>query len=245
MNNTRTIDINSLTPGIFIVRGKLSYSRIARPIAGTELDEDIRRRRQQGRPTIDKPYTTATVYDASVHYAATQDMKKFAEEHFFTSVKKPGTYCFSATNKGNFKPQVSKSLDGGTNATQITMEDKELAQDTEVLLVVRIFKPKTSRNNGMTLDHVIVLGEPHFYTNARDEELKNAGITFIPNADPVPMTSEDVAPAPAPAPAPVAAAPQYAGTNGGNTAFAPSQTPFSSQQPTGFPQAGIAFKPEN
>ena len=182
MNNTRTIDINSLTPGIFIVKGKLSYSRLARHVEGDELIEDQRRRHANGLIAIYKPYTTATVYDAQVKYAVTQNMAKFAEEQFFTSINSPDSLCFSAINKGNSRPIVSKSLDGGKHATEIDIGANELAQDTEVLLVVRIFKSKNSANNCMTLDHVIILGEPRFYKYVGEEELKRAGITFISTA---------------------------------------------------------------
>ena len=51
----KTIQLNSLPDGIFTVKGKLAYSRLAKPIAGDELLADQKRRAQQGRPMIARP----------------------------------------------------------------------------------------------------------------------------------------------------------------------------------------------
>ena len=235
----KTIQLNSLPDGIFTVKGKLAYSRLAKPIAGDELLADQKRRAQQGRPMIARPYTTATVYDAQVLYAATPDMAKYADEHFFTSVSNPKGHSFSGVNKGNYVPRVGWSLNGGKDTKELKLSDKELARDLDVILVMRVFTPKNNMNKGLSLDAVIVLGEPKFYGNTRDDALAKAGITFTSPDDeqPEPAMPNETVP------------PVNQGVPVQQTPFAPQSTPFTSpaggvqQGNNNFQNAGITFNP--
>ena len=104
---------------------------------------------------------------------------------------------------------------------------------------MRVFTPKNNMNKGLSLDAVIVLGEPKFYGNTRDDALAKAGITFTSPDDeqPEPAMPNETVP------------PVNQGVPVQQTPFAPQSTPFTSpaggvqQGNNNFQNAGITFNP--
>lgn len=171
-----TINNNQLRPDQTIwVRGKLTYSRVTKQIAGAELEADIKRKQQNNRIPIDKPYTTATICDAQVLYQnpnAPTIEEKFIEERLYTSTKNPG-YNYTAVNKGNRLPYIG-NLEGN-RFIQIAPEG-ELDNGLDVTLIIRVFKG--SPQNGTTLDGII-LNEPVRYYSSSGLGLAERGIVMV------------------------------------------------------------------
>lgn len=257
--SNRTVNLNQIqTPTYFFVKGKLSYSRLTKKIEGEELQKDQQRRLSRGFNPIDKPYTTATIHDAAIlqtNPAQKTNAEIYGEESFYHSKTNSG-YSFTANNKGNNLPWIGTSMDNGKTVDQIIPES-ELANDLDVILVMRVFSTKL--NNGVSLDGVIVLGPVKYFTNTTSS-LADYGITFNP-APQSDTNVETVGPAPVQVPVqqPIQSEtpfgqPQQTPTQ--QTPFGnPSPNPFSNnspfgQQPSqpanfqnGYPNNGIQYNP--
>lgn len=164
----------------------MAFSRVTKQIAGEELIKDQQRRSSKGLLPIEKPYTQATIYDAEivpVNPNGNTSAEIYGRESFYHSKSHSG-YNFTANNKSKQLPWIGTSTDGGKTVNQITPEG-ELANDLNVILVLRIFK--TKRNNGQSLDGIIVLDPIRYYTGNND--LSQYGITFNPVPTPVNQTT--------------------------------------------------------
>lgn len=177
------ISTNQLTPGeSLMIRGRLQYSRLTSKIEG----EELARRNQGQRYPITTPYTTATICDAQIIAKDPSHpslFEQWAQNRLYTSKAEGATgYAFSANNKGNSLPWIGVEESKGT-VHQVYPEG-ELAKDLQVTLVLSVFK--TSQNNGVGLDGVIV-HEPLrlFSPNDAASVLKQHGYNFIAENPPV------------------------------------------------------------
>lgn len=159
------IQPNQLTPyDIAIVKGTLApYSHLARIVEGQALIAENERRRQHGiNIKIDRPYTSATVFNASIVPNNPQNftiLEQYITERFFTrqSADLPGNN-YEARNTGKFMPAIYvKQPDG--HYKQIAI-DRELAGNQPCMLVLRVFKAQP--NNGVSLIAVLLEEEPKF-----------------------------------------------------------------------------------
>ena len=250
MSNNRTIDLNQIEPSIYFVKGVLSFSRLTKKIDGEELLKDQQRRSSMGLIPINKPYTSATIYNATimqVNPAQKTPAEIYGEESFYHSKTKSG-YTFTANNKSNGLPWIGVSTNGGKTVDQIIPEG-ELANDLNVILVVRIFKGKM--NNGQSLDGVIVLDPIKYYTNT-GQNLAQYGITFNPVETTPETDPQTVGPAPMQTPVPqtnTMPASQPMNSPFGNApanpfSNQPSASPFGQPSPVnGYPNNGIQYNP--
>lgn len=206
----RTVTTNMLTPNkTFMVRGKLTFSRVVTQVAGDELVKDMQRRQQKRMNPIDKPYTTASICDAQVIYRPSENGMKtpediYAEESLYQSTSPTATgFCFSGYNKGKNLPWIGTARNdgnGGMVVDQIPYEEikGELASGLDVTLVMRVFS--ATPNQGVSMDGIIVNEPVRYYSGTGATGLADYGITF----NPAPGTQ---APAPAAAHAASAGAP--------------------------------------
>lgn len=179
----RTVLTNDLQPGtVFMVRGKLVYSRLISQIEGEELQKDITKRQQMGWIPITKPYTTATISQAQVIYKNPNHKlpeEIYAEESLFTSSaqRAQGGFSFTGLNKGYKLPYLGVLRPGATAVVDQVIPEGELANALDVTLVMRVFQGKPNR--GVTLDGVIA-NEPIRYYNSDEPGtgLSDMGITF-------------------------------------------------------------------
>lgn len=219
----KTINCNQLNPGaIYLVRGKVSFSRITRHTTDKERDEANKRRMHP----IDKNYTTITLYDAVVLARDPQNPsieERYASECLYkSSSQNYPNNNFSAINKSPNLPQIAV-LEGNNQYKQIIPEN-ELAQGLDVTLVMRVYK--TKMNNGVSLDKVFVNEPIKYYTGNQksvDNALAGYGIVF----QALPPTAQtesqiDVAEAEAAAAAPDDFAQE---ANFATNSFAPMNTP--------------------
>lgn len=211
------ISTNDLTPNTqFLIRGRVSFSRIAHRVEGDELQRDIQRQRQQGRRVIhDKPYTSLSIDEAVVIMKNPQNPTKeeqFAQERLYKSTAKGAKgYSFTGRNKSNSLPSVLISKDGGRTAVPLSEPlTGELAPGLDVTLIMRVFN--SPQNNGVSLDGVIV-NEPIRYYSPNTLDLSDYGITVTAPAQALataPATSgQPAAPAPSTPAAPAAPAATY------------------------------------
>jgi hypothetical protein len=239
--SNRTIQLNQIEPSIFLVKGTLTFSRLTKQIAGDALEKDKQRRVAQGKHPRNKPYTVASVNNATIFQTNPSPMTPaeiYGQESFYTSQAHPG-YNFSGENSGNRLPWIGVSYDGGKTVNQIKPQG-ELDSGNEVILVMRIYKSNNgSMNNGKSLDGVIVLGEPKYYTS-QGANLSQYGITFNPLADEADFddaSHEDKNNTAPQAPVAFQQAP-----------VAPQQAPFQQTPPfsnPGTPFGGMNYNPNN
>lgn len=237
---------NDLTPNTnILVRGRTTFSRIARRVEGEELEREKARERARGARVIhDKPYTCLSIDQAEVVMRDPNNPTKeeiWAQEHLFTSNSGKYTgYCFTARNKSTTLPKVC--LMNGLSGTAPEMEEPlpaELANGLLVTMVLRVFQAMP--NNGVSLDRVI-LHEPIRYYNSSIPDLSAWGMTIKPAENPAPQAPATAAPqaqpaAPAPVPNTAAPAPVAPPTGNPFTTVAPQQP--QQQPPMGMPAPGM------
>jgi len=178
------ISTNDLTPNtLFMVRGRLKFSRIASFIDGEELRKDIERASAHNNFPTKKPHTKATICDAVVIYndptrKTTEEM--YAEENAKPSTSNTGGYTgniFYGKNTGNRLPWIG-TRQPDNSVMQVTPEG-ELANDQLVTFVLRVYA--TSQNYGVSLDGIIVENGPiQYYMGNSVNALAEKGIIFHP-----------------------------------------------------------------
>ena len=186
--SNRTITTNQLTPGrIFLVRGKVGFSRLTSRIEGEELQQDIQRRRSKGWLPIEKPYTTITINQAEVIVKDRNNIQpeeQYAIESLYTSRSQRGQggYSYTANNKGTRAlPYIAVTRAGAQGVVDQIQPEGELANGLDVTLIMRVFKGKP--NMGVSLDGVIVNEPIRYFDNTRaGDGLDGFGITFNPLA---------------------------------------------------------------
>lgn len=172
-----------LTPGeVFLIRGRIGYSHVSRL---TTDDERIKMNQGRIHP-IDKNYTKIALYNAGVICQDPQAptiAEQYAMERMYVSSnpKTPGNN-FNAINKSPYLPAVgvlNPTPENPQNYDAINLEGRELANDLDVTIVMRVFKG--SGNAGVSLDAVLVNEPVRFYeSRGIASALKAYGITMNP-----------------------------------------------------------------
>lgn len=156
-----------------IVRGHISYSRLAKLIDGAELVRSIESARKRGSlyPT-DKPHTTISLVDARVvpltPGSPTLEEQYTAEKLYqVKSGDNAGKTGFSIDDKSPNLPPVFEPHDdgkGGTEHRQVILE-QDLDSGLDVTLVLRTFQSGGYAKKGLGIQQVI-LNEPLRYYNS-------------------------------------------------------------------------------
>lgn len=180
-NMPKTISSDKLTENaVFLVRGKVAFSRVTRHTTDEERQKDNLRRMHP----FDKNYTTISLYEASIlckdPQAPTLE-EQFGAEQFYksSSAKTPGAN-FTAHNKSKYLPQifVRAPQPGNENHYEPATPEGELASGLDVTVVMHVFAAKGRK--GVSFDRIMV-NEPIRYfggTNAIDAALNDFGYTF-------------------------------------------------------------------
>ena len=155
--------LNDFAPGSeAYVRGRVRFGRIASHIAGEELKKDQKRKEAINREPIKDAYTTMTIFDPVIlsNSPTKTDFECFLEKHrFYQATKSGGELRFEAMNKNpKGLPKVMHF-----QPTSNTYEPKELqadlAEGSEVILRVKVYKPQAYKNHGMALEAVMILDQ--------------------------------------------------------------------------------------
>lgn len=241
----KTITKNQLTAGnVFLVRGKVGFSRITRKTT----DQERALANAKRTYPIDKNYTQMTIYDATViakdPQNPTLEERYAAENLYVSSIEGYTGQSFNAMSKGNI-PEVL--ILTGPNTYQPIKPEAELDSGLDVTLMLRVFRGKQFANQGVTLDRVLV-NEPIRYMSRRDDnkivsELASYGIIYQKPEKPLDMDAAEEEAATAPINDEDATPFSAPGDNapiGG-----PTDTPFSSQPNGGYqfasPTAGRVY----
>lgn len=145
-----------------VVKGRLDYSCLAEKIAHEHLDRENRWRAERGLPAINRPYTSAVIYDACV-VCKDKDNPTWAEaamqERMYTSRAKhiKGRACVQLMNKTVHLPHVGV-LDPASGTVAEVELKRDLARGLEVSAVA-VVTPGLSfagdNTKGLTLTWVI------------------------------------------------------------------------------------------
>jgi hypothetical protein len=163
------------------VRGKLTYSRLAKLIEGDELAQVDARRTKNGMSPVGRAHTTANLAHAEVVFADAANPsleEKFVQERRYTSAKKPEQgLSYSIDNKSPNLPIVGVLNDAG-QVEQVVLTG-DLAAGLDVTLVLRTYKPANYAQHGLAIDLVIVHEPIRYYNTAvNTSELSARGIVF-------------------------------------------------------------------
>lgn len=235
------INTNQLEPNsYFMIRGKVSFSRITRFMTKAEFDAQNQRKIQSGRPTDNRPYAHLSLVNCQVVCSDVNNKsinEEFAEQKLFTTPTKPETgWNYTAKQAGTFETMPDGSIVttgylptvwvlDPTHHFQHIQPQGELANGMDVTVVMRVYK--AAPNNGIALDRILCNEPIRYYAgggNASQELAAKYGLTFGPvdasidthvTAQSYGAVNPAQAAAPAPmapvAPAPApAAAPAYA-----------------------------------
>lgn len=196
-----TVSASQLRPNeIIVVRGKVSFSRLARVIEGEALAERIKNSKSQYPTTV--PHTTISLFDAQVipaNPAAPTPEEIYVSEKFYTikSGDNAGKTGFGLDNKGTFLPIVLEQDPDNPGQYRQLVLPQDLATGVDVTLVLNVFASGYS-NKGIGIQQV-VLNEPvRYYASGIDtNQLAARGI--IVNGPIAPVASADSPAAQAPA----------------------------------------------
>jgi len=187
-----------------LVRGKISFSRLAQLVDGDALVKSIEQARKRGviYPTT-VPHTTINLFDAQVIPAdsavATLE-ETFVHEHLYVikSGDNAGKSGYSIDNKGNYLPTVLEQDPANPGQYRQLQLERDLAGGIEVTLVLQVFKPATYEKRGLGLQQV-VLNEPvrYFASGVDTDALAARGIVVNGPIRPV-AGSESIAASAAP-----------------------------------------------
>lgn len=238
------VKATQLTPNTTVhIKGKLTYSRLAKLVEGADLARVDQQRASNGMSPIGRPHTSVNLAEAEVVFADPANPtveEQFVQERRFTSAKHPEHgLSYSMDNKSMNLPIVGvKNADG--TVEQIILEG-DLAAGLEVTLVLRVYQPKGFPNCGLSLDLVMLHEAPRYYNaGINTGELAARGIIFA--TPPVQVSGAEAAAA---APAAVAGAGLPAGTdpNTGLPAPAPAVASVPATPPVMQPAPVAAVAP--
>lgn len=162
MEKVNTRSLVEFAGQLIYVRGQVGYSRIGSMIDGEELRQENNRVKGTKQLPHQKPYTTITVNGAMVPMK-TQNSPTLPESWAMSRCYQSegrGGMCFTAEGKGKYLPKVYHAAadeNGAVCMEEVETDGKELAQGSNVMLVLRVFN--TPQGAGVSLDSVVVFDE--------------------------------------------------------------------------------------
>ena len=240
----KSINTNQLTQNaIYLVRGKVGFSRITRHTTDAEREAANKSRRYP----INRNYSYLSLYDATVlakdpHNPSLEE--QYAGECCYRSSSPayPGLN-FNAMNKSDSLPSVAVMT--GPNQYETIVPEGELEKGLDVTVVMRVFKSE-GMNAGVNFESVLVNEPIRYYAGGASartaDALNDYGITFkatvpIASAEPTEPKESDQQPAEKASFASATAAPTQTQAQAPVPPVPPVQgNPFSSvaQQPMQF-----------
>ncbi len=162
------IKLSDVQPGETVrVRGKITFSRLARLIEGVELAKRIADSKSNF-PTTD-PHTTVTVGDAQVVFVDPQNptpAELYAQQKLFrwNIGKNANRVGFSIDNTSPYLPTILE-MDPAGGYRQLILE-RDLAQDLDITLDMGVFISKKTGKMGLGLNNVILNEPARYYGSA-------------------------------------------------------------------------------
>lgn len=194
-----------------LVRGKVSFSRLAQLVDGEALERSIAQALQRGSlyPTR-KPHTTVNLVDAQVLVANPANPtpeEQFVHEKIYAvkSGDNAGKSGYGIDNVSSFLPTVLEVDPENPGTYRQLVLERDLAGGMDVTLILQVFKPKGYEKRGIGLQQV-VLNEPvrYFSSGVDTSALAARGIIVSGAVRPVTAAESPAAAAAASVPAAVA-----------------------------------------
>lgn len=168
-----TVNSSDLRDGQqIVVKGILSFSRLAKVIDGKELADRVaaERARNVKFPT-DKPHTTITIVDAEVlpaNPAAATLEEQYVHERIFQYKKgdNAGKNALTVDNKGSYLPVVLAPSETTPGTYEQVKLERDLASGIPVTLVLNIFGSQGYANKGVGLQQVVLHEAVKYYGGA-------------------------------------------------------------------------------
>lgn len=254
----RTVRTNDIAPDTYgFVRGTVTWSHIASHIEGEELEREIERAQSKGRiATENGPYTRINIDNAAiVDYlgnlkpeATYTPMDIYLKESMYVHNNGQGGWAFTGRDKRRTALPDVYEMTGPQSMNQIMLSpDQELAQGSDVIVVMQCYKPRTPGfNNGVSMRAVIVVGNPSFRQSQGDFQsfasyLAQQGVTV----NPAQATAAPAQMAVQPVEAPQATQPAPSWMGAAQIAQTPAPQPAPQQmQPQQAPWAAPAQAPQ-
>lgn len=174
--------LNAAAPNtVYMITGTVAFSRIATPVAGEELNDEITRSTLLKRnPRSQRPYTRLQIDNASVLTATNQQGAQIAEAQMYVAKvdqNNPNAQKkFEGINKSKNMPWLAARNPADPNGKLIPLKvEGELARGLRVTLVMRVYH--APQGNGANLEGVIC-EEPVRWFHRGLADLANAGIVF-------------------------------------------------------------------
>ena len=191
----RTVDSSSLRPGErILVRGRVTWCRIASFIDGDELAEKNARRREYNISPIETKHTSISIDKAEVFPRDKNNItieERFIDGRFFKNSNASQTqggfefegWRYSIDNKSPYLPFVARKgqASKGENPREFYQiyPKYDLERGSEVLLILKVFKGRMN-HNGVGLDGVIILDdEPRFFTPNGDGGVNGQLVDYL------------------------------------------------------------------
>mgnify|MGYP001285168562 CR=1 FL=1 len=155
-----------------LVRGKISFSRLARLIEGEALTKSIEQARARGAlyPTT-VPHTTINLVDAQVlpaDPANPSPEEVFVHEKLMYAVKSgenAGKQAFGVDNKSAYLPTVLEQDPENPGQYRQLILERDLATGLDVTVVLEVFKPAGYEKRGIGLQQVVLNEAPKYYSS--------------------------------------------------------------------------------
>lgn len=157
-----------------LVRGKISFSRLASLIDGEALTRSIEQARKRGqRYPTSKPHTTVNLVDAVVipaNPAAPTIEEQYVHEKTYDikSGDNTGHRGFGIDNVSAYLPTVLEPDPEVSGAYRQVVLERDLASGLDVTLVIQVFKPQGYEKRGLGLQQVVLHEPVRYYASGMD-----------------------------------------------------------------------------
>ena len=187
MQTTEKIKLSNIPPGtVGLVRGRVTFSRIANLVEGQKLEEANQRAVSRGGFPAQRPYTSITIENPEFT-CDHPDMKALLEQKCYRR-KADNTLCFEA--RSPVVPSIGH-LDQTTGRAQELMLERELDKGVEVQLLMSVYYSKRNNKNGLGLNNVTILDPEIRYWGNQSVEAGIASAMAITGMIWVPMRPEE------------------------------------------------------
>lgn len=186
-----------------VLKGKVTYCRIARKIEGEELERQNKEKEAKGMYPSTRPYYALTLEDVEIVRGQGTPLAQYHGQEVYTN--KAGKNAISLTSIGTYPPTVMHKGVGQAEPQAITLE-KDLATGQEVEVLMNVFTSNQYKKLSSSFKAILLPeGEIRYYEgNANASVLAGFGLESAPAPAGVDLAPEipsaPVAPAtPAPA----------------------------------------------
>lgn len=181
------IDPRTLKEGsLIILKGTLDYSVLSKDIAGPQLEKRINENQKRGISGKTVPHRTITLREVTIIPEDPSNItteERYLSQKLYKSKQNPQKGAmFNMDFVTKFSPRLAETrADGSVNEIDWL---GELQPDQRVTLVLRVYKPKSYSNKGLSIDAIITENVAQFFSSNSgfNPELEKRGIKIIPKS---------------------------------------------------------------